>query len=223
MVGTNRCDFEPRRGFLLGRIGILGAVVSAALGEAAALADGMFAPRVRYEQTTVGKAVASDRQEAILVLDGESVQVTLRTRFEAGTKELAWIVPVPSKPEFVKEGDELMFQVLEELTTPVFTRQVAQQRSGLGCGSGATTETVGRLAVCETGRAGIFDYTVLRGTSVRACAPSSDPKRWTEIWIWSPPGPKTATCRISTFSTAKFPAAMCWTRSSDAPCWGLYL
>ena len=123
------------------------------------------------------------------MLDGESVQVTLRTRFEAGTKELAWIVPVPSKPEFVKEGDELMFQVLEELTTPVFTRQVAQQRSGLGCGSGDNRDR-GPACRVRDGRAGIFDYTVLRGTSVRGMRTVIRPETMDRDLDLEPSGPE---------------------------------
>ncbi len=134
-------------------------------GDATAIADGLFAPQASWVGTTRGNNVVSGRQQAVLVLDNDKVQVVLQTQFEPGPKELAWIIPVPSKPETVKEGDEHMFESLEVLTAPRFVRLITGG-GGLGCASRTATESVGRLVVYETGKAGIFDYTVLGGGAV---------------------------------------------------------
>ncbi len=105
--------------------------------------------------------VASPRQEALLVSDGQTVQVALRTHFRAGPSGLAWLVPVPAKPTAVTPGREDLFRSLNELTAPQFYR-VGSRGLHCGCGQAMSIESSPPLVVVEShGSAGIFDYTVL--------------------------------------------------------------
>lgn len=119
--------------------------------------------------TPVGHSAAmveSPRQEALVVLTGGTVQVTLRTSFRTGPKDLAWIIPVPHPPERVEVADDDLFNRLEKWTAPSFfvKRQVGVH---IGCGRSAdSTQPIGRVVVTQTGKAGIFDYTVLTATGV---------------------------------------------------------
>lgn len=138
------------------------------LGHSSALADGVMIERIQ-----LGKAaqmVASPRQEALLVRDGDTIQVTLRTSFRAGPEELAWVVPVPREPESVRQADDAVFTKLEALTTPRFEKRVVSRHHGFGCSADESTsrESIGRVAVTETGQAGMYDYTVLTATGTTA-------------------------------------------------------
>ncbi|HUT89506.1 MAG TPA: DUF2330 domain-containing protein [Thermoguttaceae bacterium] len=117
----------------------------------------------------VGRAVsvaASPKQEAILEKYGEFVKITLRTHYRSGPDELAWVVPVPSKPLSVAKADDEAFRYLEGWTAPRFTTLQRTSGCGIGCSGGDSTPVVGRVVVAETGRAGIFDYTVLTASGV---------------------------------------------------------
>jgi hypothetical protein len=135
------------------------------LGDLAARADG-----VMVERTPLGhaaKMVASPRQEALLIRDGDRIRVTLRTSFRGGPKELAWIVPVPQKPEGIGEADDALFAELENMTAPRF-EQVVRVEGHIGCSANRSSQPIGRVVVAETGRAGIYDYTVLAATGTTA-------------------------------------------------------
>ena len=69
--------------------GLLGILLGAHIG----LGDGVMMPKKIGRSTQM---VASPKQEALLVTDGEMVKVILRTHFRAGPEELAWVVPVPA-------------------------------------------------------------------------------------------------------------------------------
>lgn len=128
-------------------------------------ADGCF-----FREIEVGRSsplVASPKQEAILATDGSMVQAVLRTHFLAGPQELAWVVPVPAKPENIKKADDSVFSKLEEITTPKFYKRLASD-NGLnlhfGCGASSGQQisvTPLPVRIEEAGAAGIFDYTVL--------------------------------------------------------------
>jgi hypothetical protein len=131
-----------------------------------AAADGCFIP----ELVKVGESqslVASPKQEAILATDGKMVQVVLRTHFRAGPEQLAWVVPVPQRPTDIGAGDDAAFGKLDAVTAPQFFKEYSSfPEFHIGCGVGAAspgTRSTAPLAVRveETGRAGIFDYTVL--------------------------------------------------------------
>jgi hypothetical protein len=114
-----------------------------------------------------GRMVASPKQEAVLIVDGNTVRVILRTHFRGGPEELAWVVPVPARPTDIKPGDDSLFTILEEDTAPRFVRLLPSEGTGMGCGCGGMAQNRGGetleppVRVVETGKAGIFDYAVL--------------------------------------------------------------
>ena len=116
------------------------------------------------------KMVPSPRQEALLIRDGNRIQVTLRTSFREGPKELAWIVPIPSKPEGIERADDAIFAKLEALTAPTFAQEEFVGSGGCNAGVKSASQTIrtGRVKVVETGKAGIYDYTVLTATGTIA-------------------------------------------------------
>ncbi len=123
--------------------------------------DGMMAP-IKVGTSTA--MVASPRQEAVMITDGETVQVILRTFFRRGPGELAWVIPVPAKPRNVTPGEEGLFTHLEKRTAPSF---YAEQRPAVfgGCASSADTLSrggrAGGVVVESAGQAGIYDYSTL--------------------------------------------------------------
>lgn len=133
-----------------------------------ASADGCMMPRKVGEST---KMVASPKQEAMLATDGKTVQVVLRTHFRAGPEELAWIVPVPSKPIKIEKCSDEIFSVLERETAPKFYRAPGKGGGGFGCGcanAGFSPREAAidksSVVVEQTGTAGIFKYVVLSAT-----------------------------------------------------------
>jgi hypothetical protein len=122
---------------------------------------------IKATVTAVGKAgsvVTSPRQEALLVCAYGTVQVTLRTSFRAAKADLAWIIPVPRPPARVEEADDAVFASLEKYTAPSFFAVTPGVTFG-GCrGDRGSSREIGRIAVAETGKAGIYDYTVLTAT-----------------------------------------------------------
>jgi len=143
-------------------------LVAASLGCSAAIADGIMVERTPLRRAA--KMVASPRQEALLIRDGDKIQVTLRTSFREGPKELAWIVPVPKKPEGIGKADDKLFTKLEELTAPRFEKWVVERGSSIGCSAGvkSSSQPLGRVVIAESGKAGIYDYTVLMATGTTA-------------------------------------------------------
>jgi hypothetical protein len=125
-------------------------------------ADGMMAPK-RIGQSV--NLVASPKQEALLVWDGDKVQVTLRTHFRRGPKELAWVIPVPAKPEGIEKTADSLFTRLESETAPRF---LYQKSSGfhIGCAAEKSQKVESGLKVVDAGTAGIFDYVVLTARQV---------------------------------------------------------
>ena len=116
-----------------------------------------------------GRIVSSPKQEAVLILDGNAVQVILRTHFRQGPEELAWVVPVPSRPTNIKPAEDSLFTLLEEGTAPRFYSSAVSGESGIGCGCDNMRLQEGgswahAVHVEEVGTAGMFDYTVLSST-----------------------------------------------------------
>jgi len=149
-------------------LGTAAACWAALAAARAACADGVMLP-VTVEVGRSTKAVASPRQEAVLATDGRTVQVVLRTHFRSGPKELAWIVPVPARPERVEKADGGLFRRLEELTAPRFLVTTGGTGPPFACGCGAAggeaPHVAGRSVVVESsGTAGIFEYVVLSAT-----------------------------------------------------------
>ena len=136
-------------------------------GASLARADGCFMPRI----TSSTNIVASPRQEAILVTDGKKVQVVLRTHFRAGPKELAWIVPIPDKPDGIGQCDAAVFKSLEMNTAPRFHQRTSKRGLGFGCGFMGMKNDLSKGVVVEsTGTAGIFKYHVLSASDAGGLA-----------------------------------------------------
>ncbi|MCY2929593.1 MAG: DUF2330 domain-containing protein [Planctomycetota bacterium] len=155
-------------------------------------ADGCF---VSVKTTEVGQSkslVSSPKQEAILATDGQTVQVVLRTHFNAGPKELGWVVPVPGEPDDVAKADDAIFDRLDAMTAPTFVQVERIGHGGgfmFGCGTvawsgdGGLERTGMPLAVQveKAGRAGIFDFQVLAAQSPQ------DLLLWLDQHNYSPP------------------------------------
>ena len=145
-------------------IAVAGALLAAC---SSARADGFMAPKLVAEGTAQ-KMVASHRQEALLTFDGNSVTVLLRTHFRAGPEELAWIVPVPAKPDSVDKGSDEVFAALEQTCAPRFTFY-EPGGGGKGCSCWTNLKQGGLgvargVTVVSSGTAGVFQYVVLSAT-----------------------------------------------------------
>ena len=167
----------------------LAAVVLAAARQGHA--DGWF---VSVKTTQLGQStslVASPKQEAILATDGQTVQVVLRTHFNAGPKELGWVVPVPDVPDDVGKADDAIFDRLEALTVPTFLKREVSPREdipiGFGCGvkanrwGAAGAESSLAVRVEKAGKAGIFDFQVVSAQRVE------DLLQWLDRHNYNPP------------------------------------
>ena len=124
-------------------------------------------------QTQSKQMVASPRQEALLIFDGSTVRIVLRTYFRAGPKELAWIIPVPQAPTDVQAADKNVFDRLEQQTAPRFYWVERRAKStdtfggavGGGGADGGGDDVLERGVFVEAaGTAGIFEWTVLGAT-----------------------------------------------------------
>jgi hypothetical protein len=116
----------------------------------------------RVEIGKSGSLVTSPKQEAVLIFDGSTVQVVLRTHFRRGPQEVAWIVPVPAKPTDVQPCADRVFDQLESETAPRF--YIVERTGGLhlGCGGAATrSEIAPAVSVEKAGTAGVFQWVVL--------------------------------------------------------------
>lgn len=139
--------------------------VAAIVGLVAAGARGDGCYIAIQEVGRSSQMAASPKQEAVLVFDGSTVEVSLRTHFRAGPKELAWVIPVPDKPADIRAGEEEIFKDLEQETAPQFYRVEYRGKVPFTCSSGAGRVAVGPGVVVEaTGTAGIFEWTVLSAT-----------------------------------------------------------
>lgn len=140
------------------------AVVWAAvlLSAATALADGGYFELVEF----VGTAWSVD-QRAVIVYEEGAETLLLQTRYEGDPGDFAWVIPTPglvSRAE-VAEGDETVFDVLENLTAP---RAYVEDHGG-GCwGYGCASEggagdggTYNAVNVWDQFSVGGYDVSVL--------------------------------------------------------------
>jgi len=137
-------------------------------------ADGCFVVLSEVRGVTGNAStVTSPKQEAILATDGRRVQVVLRTHFDQGPKELAWIVPVPAEPTNIRtcEGTAV-FADLDQLTAPKFFTESISSSHGMGlhigCNADAQlganrdgTPLALSVRVVSQGTAGMYEYAVL--------------------------------------------------------------
>ncbi|MCG3181802.1 MAG: hypothetical protein BIFFINMI_04225 [Phycisphaerae bacterium] len=147
---------------------LLFAALSVLVASRCAYGDGcMMLPREVGSSSQI--VASSPRQEALLATDGRTMQVVLQTWFDRGPAELAWVVPVPQKPENIRQGPEDMFRGLASITTPEFYELRRRSGWGLSCGcaagagEAALSSPTGAVKVEETGTAGMLEYAVLSG------------------------------------------------------------
>jgi len=142
-------------------------------------ADGFMTPSVRSVPTAVvmrsGPLVRSPRQEAVLIFDGATVEVILRTHFRAGPDDVAWLIPVPAKPTQVRTREGGLFDQLERDTAPRFFRIERSRQAwgkggaggfgdlfgGAGPPQGDGVTVVPPVVVEAAGTAGIFEWVAL--------------------------------------------------------------
>ena len=146
------------------RIWVVGLILLLA-GARGAWADGMMAARIRVGAAT--EVVSSPKQEALLIRERDDVTVLLRTSFSRGPEEVAWIVPVPAKPDQISVGDDAVFTRLAQRTAPTFN--VIEPRNGFSFGCAAQSahpsSAVRPGVIVEAeGQADVFDYAVLAAT-----------------------------------------------------------
>jgi hypothetical protein len=123
-------------------------------------ADGFFAPKIAI-RTMSEPMIRSPRQEALLQVARGTVTVTLRTYFNKGPEEMAWVVPVPSEPVDIREGDSRVFWRLERDTAPAFSTGGGHGGLGCSCGGVVSDDLAGGVAVRKSGTAGIFEWKVI--------------------------------------------------------------
>jgi len=103
------------------------------LSVATALADGGYFQLLEF----VGTARSVD-QRAVIVYEEGVETLLLQTRYEGDPGDFAWVIPTPglvSRAE-VAEGDETVFDVLENLTAP---RAYVHDHGGGGCWYGCAS------------------------------------------------------------------------------------
>ena len=87
--------------------------------------------------------------------------------FGPAGRDVAWIIPVPHPPDRVEEADDAVFARLDDLTAPRFYS--VTPAISIGCERNPhCPQEIGRIVVAQTGKAGIYDYTVLTATGVEA-------------------------------------------------------
>ena len=111
----------------------------------AAYADGIYVPKI-------GSTAESADQMAIIIRQGESVTLTITTRYKGDGGEFAWIIPVPGKIgrediwESGKEAD-YAFWWLDLVSSPDVYLLERQRQNALSAHSGGTfTEVISRFS-----------------------------------------------------------------------------
>jgi hypothetical protein len=147
----------------LGMTRILLLVSVLALGRPAWACGGFFCDRG-------GQPVAQAGEEILFAVDGSSIEVHVRIRYQGSDAGFAWILPVRKLPT-LSVGTDATFVALERATTPTF--RVAYQSlgcaaplgRGAGFGCGATVEEAPASSAGGAGGAG-FNVDAATGVDV---------------------------------------------------------
>lgn len=142
-----------------------------------------------FFSSSEGKLVSSPRQEAVLCVGDDSVQVILRTHFHAGPEEVAWVVPVPSQPTEIGPFEKTIFDRLDRRTAPHFV--FPRRKYGCGCVAkvGDRAPSGESVRVTGSGTAGIYEWTTLEAADEDALA------RWLRAHGYAVPAGAAATFR----------------------------
>jgi hypothetical protein len=132
------------------RVGIKILILPLALGTLGstlvpALADGGYLVRTFEEKQT---RVSSDAQKALIIWEGGTETLHVRSSYRGPAAEFAWVIPVPAPPK-VERSDWKLFTAAEEATRP----QIVVTRTrfvGHGCGC-STTAVPDQSGPVETG------------------------------------------------------------------------
>lgn len=109
------------------------------------------------------RTVYETDQKAVIFYDGGYETLILSVAFSGNTKDFAWIVPTPSKPETGKSVDSL-FTRLNEITQP---QDVYYPQSGGGFYNALEDSPKG-VTVIETKKIDYYDISVLEATDTDA-------------------------------------------------------
>ena len=125
-----------------------------------------------------GSLAESDNQQVILrALDGE-IEVSYNVQYEGDAEDFGWVIPVFGEFSSMEDGDQVLFDALNNSTAPVVeTLQSADDGAG-GCGNAmrgsksvedsfSDTGLNGAEIVAE-GFTGTYSYTVLEADSAEA-------------------------------------------------------
>jgi len=117
------------------------------------LADGGFFPRYPHW-------VSPGEQRAIIFHEGNVETLILASNFRGNAKELAWIVPTPTRPEVTKANEQI-FVNIQELTTPQYNYGYGLRAMSMGIEG---TKDLG-VVVIESKQVDYYDVNVLLATS----------------------------------------------------------
>lgn len=140
---------------------VVGLVV--AVGGPVARADGYL-----ISEETGTSSVMAD-QKAIMVYDGGREDLVISIGLDLGPEqnqqEMAWVIPVPSRPEVQITEDEL-FDLLDQISAPEIVYET-EQRGGLSWGIGAAAPDMA-VELLERKQVGVYDVAVLTGEEAGA-------------------------------------------------------
>ncbi|OGC99156.1 hypothetical protein A3E17_01570 [Candidatus Amesbacteria bacterium RIFCSPHIGHO2_12_FULL_48_14] len=143
---------------LRGMTVLAAAAVVMAIGAGRAAADGMVIPMPQYWVEETG-------QKAVIWHEAGKETLIISPVFRGNTREFAWVIPVPARPEVEASRDEV-FTALDDFTRPKYPDRYPIP---LGIGKGMISEDYeAQVTVVETKRVDIYDIAVLEAQEGRA-------------------------------------------------------
>lgn len=117
-----------------------------------------------------GQLAATDAQEAIFRLVGDSVEVEYNVKYEGTAADFGWVIPTFGAFESLEEADPALFDSYRDTTQPLVNGYDSSTDGGCGCSSdksdGAldTGGDIGAVVVAE-GFTGNYEYVVIEGNA----------------------------------------------------------
>lgn len=104
-------------------------------------------------------------QKAVIYFQNQTENLVVSTSFSGNSKDFAWVIPTPTKPEVFKSSHEI-FTTLQEITkTSDYAPQTSSAMPALGLGTKSDT-----VQVIEEKTIDIYDTAVLKATDDKALA-----------------------------------------------------